>query len=281
MTKWYGNIDLQGNQLINVVLESLAADPPPAVGRVYYNTASQTLRVSDGTTWLTGGLPPGSVIPVGGTTGQILTKASDSDRDLTWSTPVAPTTTVALPLDTLTDWTIESGTWAIVGGVLQLSTAGQTTTRVIRLNQRVNTSMCVVSVEARVVSGSGSNQRFSVGIAEPANATGGWPIAHFTSTDNGVTWRTQADQKDTTGRGFSAVISGLTGYGTWHTFKILFVGDTMSVYVNGDLTGNFTNANATANSQENRWLALAGYNSVSEFRNLQVWGAEQFLGGVL
>lgn len=40
------------NSILNLVLEKLAADPDtPTAGRIYYNTASNTIRFANGTAW--------------------------------------------------------------------------------------------------------------------------------------------------------------------------------------------------------------------------------------
>lgn len=56
------HIDLSGNQLINASLEKLSADPVSGLfeGRMYYNTASDSIRVYDGTQWI----PVGSVVDI-------------------------------------------------------------------------------------------------------------------------------------------------------------------------------------------------------------------------
>ena len=56
------HIDLSGNQLINASLEKLSADPVSGLfeGRMYYNTASDSIRIYDGTQWI----PVGSVVDI-------------------------------------------------------------------------------------------------------------------------------------------------------------------------------------------------------------------------
>lgn len=51
----YGvNLNLDGNELINVRIENVASDPvEKPEGRVIYNTTSKTFKVSNGSTWLT------------------------------------------------------------------------------------------------------------------------------------------------------------------------------------------------------------------------------------
>lgn len=50
-TKFLNNVDLTGNQLLNFVVQVLAADPdPPAQGQMWFNSTSNRLRYFDGTT---------------------------------------------------------------------------------------------------------------------------------------------------------------------------------------------------------------------------------------
>lgn len=51
----YGvNLNLDGNELINVRVENVASDPvEKPEGKIIYNTTSKTLKISNGSTWLT------------------------------------------------------------------------------------------------------------------------------------------------------------------------------------------------------------------------------------
>lgn len=46
-----GNIDLNSNQIKEVRIDNLAADPTGSAGRIYYNTSSTKLRYYNGTAW--------------------------------------------------------------------------------------------------------------------------------------------------------------------------------------------------------------------------------------
>src|SRR6266540_2049132 len=51
--KYLANIDLSGNQLLNVVVQVLAAAPSsPAAGRMYYDSSLQKLRYYNGSGWV-------------------------------------------------------------------------------------------------------------------------------------------------------------------------------------------------------------------------------------
>jgi hypothetical protein len=82
--KFLTNLDLSGNQILNSTFEKLATDPNSGnfTGRVYYNTASKTLRVYDGSAWT----PIGDITNVQGTTNEI-TVSVDSDGVATVGLP--------------------------------------------------------------------------------------------------------------------------------------------------------------------------------------------------
>lgn len=54
------NLNLEGNEVINIVVENLASDPTEkTAGRFIYNTTSKSFKYCDGTSWLavgTGGV---------------------------------------------------------------------------------------------------------------------------------------------------------------------------------------------------------------------------------
>ena len=68
------NLDLSGNQLLNATFEKLGEDPTTGnfEGRMYYNTATDTIRIYDGAQWL----PVGSVTDIQGTANEIEVSAS-------------------------------------------------------------------------------------------------------------------------------------------------------------------------------------------------------------
>ena len=47
-----GNINLNSNQLQNVVIQPLGADPSGIAGKIYYNSGTNKLRLYDGTNWV-------------------------------------------------------------------------------------------------------------------------------------------------------------------------------------------------------------------------------------
>jgi hypothetical protein len=63
------HIDLAGNQLLNAAFEKLSSDPTTGnfEGRIYYNTASDILKMYDGTSWIA----VGAITAVNGTTNEV------------------------------------------------------------------------------------------------------------------------------------------------------------------------------------------------------------------
>nr|MCH9716163.1 hypothetical protein [Gammaproteobacteria bacterium] len=47
-----GNININTNQLQNVVIQPLAADPAGIDGRIYYNSGTNKLKIYNGTDWV-------------------------------------------------------------------------------------------------------------------------------------------------------------------------------------------------------------------------------------
>lgn len=63
--KFLTNIDLQKNELQNAAIQNLATDPAsPVQGQIYYNTASDAIKVYDGAAWVTLATGGGTVTSV-------------------------------------------------------------------------------------------------------------------------------------------------------------------------------------------------------------------------
>ena len=69
-----GNIDLNVNQLQNVVIQPLGADPAGTAGRIYYNSGTNKLKLYDGTQWVD------------------FSTGTDDDTTYTFNVPAATTT---------------------------------------------------------------------------------------------------------------------------------------------------------------------------------------------
>ena len=116
--------------------EWAAANPVLLSGEPGYSTDSGALKIGDGsTTWSAlSGVGGSDVVPAGGTTGQVLQKASDDDYDLEWHTNVAggeafPVGSVFIAVVSTNPGTLLGyGTWSAfaAGRVLVGIDAGQT-----------------------------------------------------------------------------------------------------------------------------------------------------------
>jgi hypothetical protein len=91
-------LDLTGNQLLNATFEKLASDPTEGnfEGRMYYNTASDVIRVYDGAAWKTAG----GVTSLAGTTNQINVSASVGDVTLSLPSSINVNAATATKLQT-------------------------------------------------------------------------------------------------------------------------------------------------------------------------------------
>lgn len=71
MASFLVNVDLNNLQLLNLVLQKLTVDPTGIAGKIYYNTASNTVRWHNGTQWADFGSGNGLVVSVNGQTGAV------------------------------------------------------------------------------------------------------------------------------------------------------------------------------------------------------------------
>lgn len=51
MPKFLSNVDLTGNQLLNALVQNLATEPTPTLGRLFYNTGTNKLGIGNGTSF--------------------------------------------------------------------------------------------------------------------------------------------------------------------------------------------------------------------------------------
>lgn len=79
------HVDLAGNQIINAAFEKLAADPTTGnfEGRIYYNTASDSLKFYDGTAWQ----EVGETVTINGTTNEVTVSYNSGTNTYTISLP--------------------------------------------------------------------------------------------------------------------------------------------------------------------------------------------------
>ena len=47
-----GNLNLNDNQIQNVIIQPLGADPSGIAGKIYYNSGSNKLKLYDGSAWV-------------------------------------------------------------------------------------------------------------------------------------------------------------------------------------------------------------------------------------
>lgn len=75
------NIDMNGNEIQNVVLQPLATAPAnPTVGRIYYDTTDSMLKTYNGTAWT----PVGAVVSVNGKVGVVTLTQDDVGNGSTY-----------------------------------------------------------------------------------------------------------------------------------------------------------------------------------------------------
>jgi len=103
-----GNININTNQLQNVVIQPLAADPAGIDGRIYYNSSTNKLKIYNGTDWVsfqtgTDGDTTYALTGVGSTNGTAGVRLTGSDASIDDVLIVGGgTTTVTRSLNTLT-----------------------------------------------------------------------------------------------------------------------------------------------------------------------------------
>ena len=104
-----GNINLNSNQLQNVIIQPLGADPTGVAGKIYYNSTSNNLKLYDGSAWVditTGGADTNTtyeLFGVGSTNGTAGIQLDGSDGSINDVLIVgAGTTTVTRSANTLT-----------------------------------------------------------------------------------------------------------------------------------------------------------------------------------
>ena len=103
-----GNLNLNNNQIQNVIIQPLGADPSGIAGKIYYNSGTSKLRLYDGTAWvdLTTGADGDTTYAlsgVGSTNGTAGVRLAGSDASINDVLIVgAGTTTVTRSANTLT-----------------------------------------------------------------------------------------------------------------------------------------------------------------------------------
>jgi len=121
--KFLTNLDLQKNELQNAAIQNLATDPAsPVQGQIYYNTASDAIKVYDGAAWVTLSTGAGTVTSVsassplsstGGNTPTISIQDGTTSQkgavQLENSTSSTSTTTAAVPASVKAAYDLAAG----------------------------------------------------------------------------------------------------------------------------------------------------------------------------
>jgi len=121
--KFLTNLDLQKNELQNAAIQNLATDPAsPVQGQIYYNTASDAIKVYDGAAWVTLATGGGTVTSVsassplsstGGNTPTISIQDGTTSQkgavQLENSTSSTSTTTAAVPASVKAAYDLAAG----------------------------------------------------------------------------------------------------------------------------------------------------------------------------
>ena len=121
--KFLTNLDLQKNELQNAAIQNLATDPAsPVQGQIYYNTASDAIKVYDGAAWITLATGGGTVTSVsassplsstGGNTPTISIQDGTTSQkgavQLENSTSSTSTTTAAVPASVKAAYDLAAG----------------------------------------------------------------------------------------------------------------------------------------------------------------------------
>jgi hypothetical protein len=121
--KFLAGVDLQKNELLNAAIQNLATDPAsPVQGQIYYNTASDVIKVYDGAAWVTLSTGAGTVTSVsastplsstGGSTPTISIQDGTTSQkgavQLENSTSSTSTTTAAVPASVKAAYDLAAG----------------------------------------------------------------------------------------------------------------------------------------------------------------------------
>lgn len=154
-------LDMTGNQLLNATFEKLASDPTEGnfEGRMYYNTASNGVRVYTGSVWV----PLGAVSSLSGTANQV--NVSASVGDITISLPSNIDVNAATATKLATARTIS------LGGDLSGSASFDGSAN-ITINASVDSSAAVTSITgtANEVDVSASTGAVTISLPETINA---------------------------------------------------------------------------------------------------------------
>tara|TARA_R110000744_G_scaffold142885_1_gene254729 strand:+ start:107 stop:1807 length:1701 start_codon:yes stop_codon:yes gene_type:complete len=232
-----GNININTNQLQNVVIQPLAADPAGIDGRIYYNSGTNKLKIYNGTDWVafqtgTDGDTTYDLTGVGSTNGTAGVRLTGSDASVDDVLVVgAGTTTVTRSGNTLTVTSNDSA----VGTVTSVATThgGNAFTASIGNVATVNPSVDVVMAgdATQYVNGAGNLVLLSTipqgDITEVqggtyinvTNQTGPIPIVNHDTTSRSNTTSAVSPAAGATFTAVDSVTSNATGHVTGLNLK--------------------------------------------------------------
>ena len=232
-----GNININTNQLQNVVIQPLAADPAGIDGRIYYNSGTNKLKIYNGTDWVafqtgTDGDTTYDLTGVGSTNGTAGVRLTGSDASVDDVLVVgAGTTTVTRSGNTLTVTSNDSA----VGTVTSVATThgGNAFTASIGNVATVNPSVDVVMAgdATQYVNGAGDLVLLSTipqgDITEVqggtyinvTNQTGPIPIVNHDTTSRSNTTSAVSPAAGATFTAVDSVTSNATGHVTGLNLK--------------------------------------------------------------
>jgi len=179
----HGNIDLQGNQAQNMVVQHLGTNPTPAEGRIYYNTANDVLMVCNGTLasdWTALSSATGDITSVIGGTNINVSGGDTGDATVNLDTSV----TDAIALNTAKTGITSGQTSAITANT---SKTGITTGQASAITNNTNKTGITSSQSTAISTNSGKTGITSAqASAITANTAKNTDVNHNVTTDLGV-----------------------------------------------------------------------------------------------
>jgi hypothetical protein len=201
-------------------------------------------------------------VPSGGTTGQVLKKASDDDYDLEWDNESGGGSwTQGIDEDgsSFANFTGASGVWSSDGTVIK-QTDTTATQRRARFNTRVPVAAILYEADIQLRSSGTPVQ-------------GGLLIGYDGTNNSGLVVRLDQGAAtigvDTDGASQRINISTTVTVNTWYTIKVLFSGGFATFYLDGTIMG--TAGYITQASYDASYIGLYTYQAEVWFRNIKAW----------
>lgn len=175
---------------------------------------------------------------------------------------------INLPLTTLQDWTIGGGTWTVANGQIE-QTLNSTLPKHFSL-QSVELDLNETVIEVEVKAGNiGGLHQAGFYLSPGANLTQGFAV-QFHRGDGGAGWQKVtfegSEGVQSTGNALLATALDETVY---RKLRARFNGDSLTIWVDGVLLGNFHGAGLAATGV--KYVGLINYGCSAMYRNLKVW----------